>query len=278
MRVWVFVIIFLPIVAAGQRDRSSLEYNYTLFSQADGKLAPSIDLIRAHVDKLRNKQASFRNDLAFLRFLFDRTNHQFFKEYHEYATFRQLVSDGKYNCLSGTAFYAMLLDQFEIPFRVIETNYHIFILASTSAGEVLLESTDHVNGFITGEKAVQRRIRAYTEQGVRPAGSGGYNFAFSSKDAGEVSITGLLGLLHYNQAIEAFNTKKYAHAITRLHHAFLLHRSAKMVEFHQLMVTTISYNTELSDHDRETLLARLSALRTTSKRPEVTTLMVPLIR
>src|SRR5690606_28765690 len=113
------------------------------------------------LSKLSTRREHFRDDRQFLEFAFYRTQQLFLKRYAETGTFADVFTRGTYNCLSGTIIYSIILNHFGISHDVIETNYHIFILAHTSKGDVLLETTNGMNGFIQDEASIRYHITRY---------------------------------------------------------------------------------------------------------------------
>lgn len=84
-----------------------------------------------------------------------------FKEYEAYASLDETFDNGSYNCLTGIILFSLILHHYTIDHQVIETNYHIFILAETSEGQILLEATHPLNGFVTSAKDIEARITIY---------------------------------------------------------------------------------------------------------------------
>jgi hypothetical protein len=269
MRVFVVLIVFIPGLIFSQEVRrgrstqqanhNSVSYYVRLFSQSGGTLAPPVDNVIAFTERLENKRPTFRSEKAFLHHLFIRTHDQFFSSFKPYATFNELIEKGAYNCLTATSLYSVLLDHFRIAYQVIETNEHIFILCKTTGGDVLLETTDLEHGFVDTSQGIEKRLQLYRRQNLQTANSPTYSFSGALMDS--VSITGMLGLLHYNHAAKAYNQKDYASAIAHLHHAFLLHRSPRMEEFASVMILTIQNTTMMDPRIRQDYVQKILALK-----------------
>lgn len=84
------------------------------------------------------------NDQRTLQRLFHKVHSSMLKRYQAYADFRTLFTEGTYDCLTATTLFSHLLTNLKYDFKVIETNYHIFILVETSRGQVMLETTDRL--------------------------------------------------------------------------------------------------------------------------------------
>lgn len=264
-KVFALALIIWPVVLSGQsgpalreNEASNLHYYFTLYCQSDGKLSPSFSELDDFIARLDQKRPGFKNEASFVYHLFQKSHQKYFLRFQEYSSFRDLISHGIYNCLSGSAFLSLLLDHFGIEYKIIETNYHVFIL--TSGGTILLETTDP-NGFIDDPKKIQNIIAKYQQLPVEKKEVSKKYYEYSSATIDAVGVNGMLGLLHYNQAVKAYNEQQFQPAISHLQHALLLHRSLKVEEFLEVMIQTVLNSGMLSEPMKEKYLHRLSALR-----------------
>jgi hypothetical protein len=112
------LILFLPVLGLAQGSQpvstpiESFNRYVALYSDVDGNNASPDNDLSQFVDKLSAKRESFKNDEAFLNHLFVKTHQRFLKHYEEYVSFSSMINKGTYNCLTGTALYALLLDYF----------------------------------------------------------------------------------------------------------------------------------------------------------------------
>lgn len=222
------------------------------FSSVDGFTANSEQLLQL-VGKLRDKHDKSGNKAAFVDYLFDKTRQRFLRNYTDYATFSETLNTGTYNCLTGTALYAVLLEQFEIPYQIIETNYHIFLVAETDNGRVLLEATDAENGFVTGESNIEARIKEY-RQGI-PSKSDRTKtyYQYDANLYKNVTIEELTGLLYYNRAIVAYNQHDIQGSIENLSKSVERYQSARTSEFASILQITVAGSDLQSDVKRQYL-------------------------
>jgi hypothetical protein len=264
VRVLAAVLILLPLRLCGQgqstiaRPVNDLHYYFTLYSQADGQLAPSFDGLNDFLIRTDEKRNSFKSEKAFVYFLFSKTHQNFFRRFQEYASFRDLVSHGIYNCLTGSALMALLLDHHDIEYKIIETNYHVFLLLQN--GTILLETTD-VEGFVDDPARIRERISKYQSLGVEKKLASKTYYEYPASQVNAVSNSGMLGLLHYNQAVKYYNEQKLDLAIAHLRHALLLHRTANMETFVDILIETVRDNGLYPEEEKRLRLERLKALK-----------------
>jgi len=207
----------------------------------------------AHLDKKK----SGRSERDFVRQIFARTHSQILKRYDHGAEFHELFETGAYNCLTGTILYSLILDHYGIRHEVIETNYHIFITVQTQQGEILLEATDPLKGFVSTQKEIDARIESYKENqpSDMPLSQEAYKFSFNLYNV--VTQQELLGLLYYNLAVKAYNSLQLEKATRLLEKSAERYSTVRTNEFAALLLYGISQS---NMNDQEKLL-QIRALR-----------------
>ncbi len=186
------------------------------------------------------KRSAETESAEFVHQLVRKAHQRFLKRYAEYATFTETLSSGKYNCLTGTALYALLLEQFQIPYRIVETNYHIFLLAETSEGLILIEATDGENGLVYGEENIAQRIAVYRQQVPANSSVAKQLYRYDHDVFNEVELQELAGLLHYNKAIVAFNERDLRKAVRSLSMAAERYESTRIAEFAHILQIAVA--------------------------------------
>jgi len=260
----VFIILFLvPILVAGQDSSTQspgrIEYYMNLYIQSDGNSSPVLPVL-SFAEKLSQKKESFKRSGDFLAYVFNTTHQRFLRHYDEHASFGQILKNRTYNCLTATALYALLLDHVGFDYRIMETNYHIFLLIQTDQGEVMYESTDPANGFITDSKEIANRIVMYKEAGSQQVVSSKTHYRFEVDLYKEVTLDEMLGLIHYNLSINAYNQRNLSMAIEQFALAIKLYESPRMEEYSSIILLSIK-ESDLSDQVKESYLQSLQSLR-----------------
>ncbi len=202
-----------------------------------------------------------KSNFKFCRNIFNKTRQEFLKRYTPYATFGETLNNGRYNCLTGTALYALLLNHFGIKFTIIETNYHIFLLAYTDEGTTLFEATDPTEGFVTDPTQIEDRIMQYKRNTTQESpGNGKRYYSFAAELYQPVNLSELRGLLHYNISTEAYNKQDFASSINHLDKALELYSSARIAEFSDVLLKTI-LQCKLDEHLKESYVTQVKAIR-----------------
>lgn len=191
-----------------------------------------------------------RTDKDFLSLVFHESHRKFFKTYQPYAQFAQVLETGTYDCLSATSFLSVLLERFDYNFKIIETNYHIFLMVETSKGPVLIESTDKLNGIVSDPIQIDRRISKYQSNDLIVASSekGKIHYEFNLNLYQLVKPSQLPGLLYFNQAVSAYNENNLIACAGKLDYARRIYESPRTAEFAVILVKSIV----VSDLNEET--------------------------
>lgn len=74
---------------------------------------------------------------------------RFLKLYRLQNCFSDIFEKGEYNCLSGSAMYAIVFHLMGIPYQIVEAPQHVYLFAYPKTHKILVESTIPVNGYFT---------------------------------------------------------------------------------------------------------------------------------
>lgn len=256
---------FLVFPLAGQQEariggaystQSQLN-SFLLIDQSNGASNPSL---QSFLMKLAKKETSIKKEKEFLRYIFSKTHEQYLRKFVAYAPFSSMFSDGQYNCLTGTILYTIILNHFNIKHEVIETNYHIFILADTDTGKVLIEATDPFHGFVDTPLEIEERISRYRENTLYATNKKLTYYQFSFDLYNNVTLEELRGLLYYNMAVESYNQQNLTESIQYLDKATELYSSSRIDEFSQILILALRQSS-LDDQRKEEHLKTIFTVR-----------------
>jgi len=262
---WLATIFFLPILASaevGQPISKSDLVNYTtaVFIGTDGSQVNASNF-ENYLDEVARKRDNFRNDQAYLEFIFNSTHRKFLKNFKAYSSFGQLLKNGSYNCLTATALYALVLEQTGIKYEIIETNYHIFLMAYTDEGSVLMETTDPVKGFVTDSREIEKRINTYKEkENELKENKNQDHYQLDCNLYNVVKLEEMAGLLHYNLAIAAHNDHQLELSIEHLDQATNLYNSPRMEALTRLVLLSV-VESKMDAESKTLSIKRIQAFR-----------------
>ncbi|GAA5042131.1 hypothetical protein GCM10011506_44660 [Marivirga lumbricoides] len=193
------------------------------------------------ITKLEKKRDS--DTEYFLDYLFYKTHQILLKKYTKHTDFESMISSGSYDCVSGSIAYSLLLSFFNIEHSIIETDYHVFIVARAEGRDYIFESTDPISGFIKNEEAVIKHIAQFKPTPTPPSvqntieiGAENYQTTEGNTIYKEVSIEQLIGLQYYNQGISAINNKDFNLAKMKVSQALTLYPSERIKSVLDLII------------------------------------------
>ncbi len=212
--------------------------------QADKLVSP--DVWTSLVTDLDSKAAKSA-DLKLLRQIFQKSHQKLLKKYEQHSTFNLMLSEGTFDCVSGSAALGMLLERYGYEFDIIETDYHVFIAVNLEGKKIVLESTLPVGGMITSPSEVEKYLDAYKPVEIaQPTavnqGLAGQEIDYSDKAIfRKVSLRQLAGLQYYNDAIVHFNAQAFGQAVEQLSKAYSLYPSDRILDLQKLSID-LAYN------------------------------------
>lgn len=172
--------------------------------------------------------------LKVLRNIFEKSHQQLFKTYEQHSTFNDMLDEGKYDCVSASAALALLLDRYGFAYKVVETDYHVFIVVNHEQNNIILESTLPIGGMITAPTEVASYLEGYKADDSAQLKSLSQRLGAPKVDLSDnaifrkVNLTQLAGLQYYNDAISHFNMQSFDKASTQLNKALKLYNSERI--------------------------------------------------
>lgn len=184
--------------------------------------------------ELEKKLSSIQDERKKLRKFHRLVQNRYFKFYELYSPFSNIYEEGVYNCISGTALYAMLLDGLGFEVNIQETPHHSFLTAIGEEGNYLFETTDSDFGFMWEEEKIYKRINDFheltpEESTIMGMGSEVNDDLNKYSFVREVSMRELAGLQYYNSGIVAFNNGDYKEASRLLKKATYLYPTERII-------------------------------------------------
>jgi len=224
------------------------ENPFQLFQAVQADKIVSEDAWTILVSDLDFKAAKRATDVNFLRQIFQKSHQKLFKKYEQHSTFNLMLSEGQFDCVSGSAALGMLLERYGYEFDIIETDYHVFIVVNLEGKKIVLESTLPIGGMITSPSEVEKYLDAYKPQKSATLKAVNQRLAGPEIDYSDnaifrkVTLTQLAGLQYYNDAIVHFNAQAFGQAVEQLSKAYLLYPSDRILSLRELSID-LAYKT-----------------------------------
>lgn len=190
--------------------------------------------IEAFTRKLAKRQSRYRSEKQFLEYAFYKIHNRYMKRYSEHTDLYDLLDKGEYDCITGTAFYGLILDALDIRYTIKELPYHVYLLVQLQdeEGTVLLESTDARAGFVEDPERIHEMMALYA-QDIQSDKADHYRYNFEINS--EIDLKQLAALNYYNEAIVYYNAHNLSQATHYLNYAAQLYPARRMQTLRMLI-------------------------------------------
>ena len=182
---------------------------------------------RSIIDKTTNEKSKINK-------LFKTANHSFFIQYDLNAYCSKFYSEGKFNCVTGSLFFSLIMDSLNIPYTIKEKPTHVFLLAYPSTFSLPIESTDpNMKIFIPDEGFKKRYVDFLADSKLilkSEIASKGVEAIFNEKyySNKDIKPIELVGLLYFNSGVNYLDDSNFKCAFQQFEKAYLLYPSERI--------------------------------------------------
>ncbi|MBN1133080.1 MAG: hypothetical protein JXA39_08420 [Bacteroidales bacterium] len=152
--------------------------------------------------KIVNKKINRKIKLAYAS-----VHSRFMKRYNENEYFPVIFQKGTYNCVSASMLFTMIFDRLDIPYKVMASSDHVYLVANPGSNSVVIETTNpgFEKAIFTGEFKQQyvsylRNSKLISENELRNK-SVEEIFEENFKEVREAEFINLPGIQYYNKAL-----------------------------------------------------------------------------
>jgi len=176
-------------------------------------------------EKLKAKKQRKKEE-KFLKYVFFKVHKKYLREYQLNSPLFKTFELGQYDCVSGTAIYALILHNLNIPYIIKETKFHVYLLTEADDRQVLFETTDPEDGFITALAKIEESEKKYQED----EGRNNNYYVFKSSINEAINLKELSALEYYNMGVASFNQKNIVSSLDFFEKALRLYKSPRIQE------------------------------------------------
>ncbi|WP_109831271.1 hypothetical protein [Reichenbachiella versicolor] len=187
------------------------------------------------IEKLEEKRLKVKSDESFLKYVFYAVHRKYLGEYKQYVALGEIFDKRRqYDCVTGTALYALVLDHFGFLYEIRETDYHVYLLAYAEGKKYMLESTDALYGITKDQEEIQARRKMIMDDAKKinaelaMSGVGSDEQYISELIDNKVTLKELSGLHYYNLALAELNNQNFSQAFTLVTKAYHLYPSERI--------------------------------------------------
>lgn len=185
------------------------------------------ELLNACVNDLKQKTKG-QDEVKAVKTIYKEVHRRFLTTYVLENSFSDLLEKGEYNCVSGSALYALIFEKMNIPYQIVEAPQHVFLFAWPSTHRVAIETTDPKSGYLRlNDSYIQKYVRYLYEQKLIPKdeyenSSAAQLFDTYYFEKNGLSLRGLAAVQLTNYAIYALNNNATDRALPQIKRAYYL--------------------------------------------------------
>lgn len=206
-----------------------------------------------------------------IKISYSTVHNNFLQKYSEREYFPAMFRNGTYNCVSASMLYSLVFDQLKIPYRVMVSSNHVYLVADPGPNSIVIETTNP--GF---EKSVftgdfKKQYVNYLRESKMVSESEYKNksveelFEAKFSEVKEADFINLAGFQYYNKAIAMLQDNKNKEALELCQKAYFFYpdQRVKILLYAALLLQIEKSNFEkIADID---YLAQLSRFENTEQ-------------
>lgn len=169
-----------------------------------------------------------------IKLIFNTVHTNYFRQYEISKPFAEIFKSGVYNCVSGTALYAIVLHHYKIPFQIKEQLTHVYLIAYPETLNIVVESTLPGTGYISLTEQEKKQaldnviaLKYLTQEYVNKIGVEKAYHDFFFKDDGTITLENLAGIQYHNLATIALDEKRYEESLDQYEKCDIFYPSEK---------------------------------------------------
>ncbi len=102
--------------------------------------------IQKYVDEIKSKIEGKAEEKK-VKYIYEDVHKTFFKAYKLKNNFNDIFEKGEYNCVSASALYSIIFDMLEIPYQIMESPQHVYVVTYPQTFKILIETTSPEKGY-----------------------------------------------------------------------------------------------------------------------------------
>ena len=163
--------------------------------------------IENEILSLKSKIAATKKPVKALKLVFTEIQNDFLKTYDVDAAFPEIFKSGKYNCLTATILYSLILEKLGYRYTPKVMPGHVYLLVYLENKPYIFETTDPINGFMEIDNEALRasiqsmRLFKYVESDNSENDQKGNLFDRYYLQLNTTDLRGLLGYHYVNEMV-----------------------------------------------------------------------------
>src|SRR5688572_6708147 len=232
----------------------------TLFSviNTDSAAAAQYDVrLNKFYASLDDKVDATKSNKQKARVIFREVHDYFLNQYEEHTSFNNIFENGRYNCVTASMLYSIVLKRYGVPYAIKEKPTHVYLVAFPGSENILYETTNPKGFFVFDEKQKKAyvdgliAVKFTTQEHVSNVGiSNAFNeFYYNNDNIDEIQLA---ALQYMNFALTDYNNDRHEDAVKHIVKTNLLFPSGKH-QFLQLNIIGTALANSKFDNPRDVM-------------------------
>jgi hypothetical protein len=198
--------------------------------------------------KIRDKKLNRK-----IKLTYSNVHGRFLKKYIENEYFSELFETGVYNCVTASMLFALIFDEFNIPYKVMASPNHVYLVANPGPHSIVIETTNPglEQKIFTGEFKQQyvnhlRNSKLISESEMKSR-SVEEIFEAHFKEVRDAEFRNLTGFQYYNMALSKYFNNEFEEAYLLCQKAYFFYPETQVKS---LLYNSLAFHLEKCDFDR----------------------------
>lgn len=186
----------------------------------DSELKEVTQELKTLFNKIESKTKS-KNIKKKAKYVFNQVHDQYFKTYEDLVMFDEIFTDNTFNCVSATALYGWVFREMNVPFDVVSTADHVYLVLTPEEGMILVESTDPVDGYQSDFDKQQEKLFKNLEKYKMVDEEGNVTTSLG-EEHWSINFEDLVCIQYYNRSIEFYREGELNQALEYAQKSYFL--------------------------------------------------------
>jgi hypothetical protein len=222
----------------------------------------AIQQIDECVNKLK-QDINGKSEVKKVKYVYDYVHKQFLKVYKLQNSFADIFTKGEYNCVSASALYAIIFSKLDIPYNVIESPQHVYLVTYPQSFKILIETTSPEKGYYQfNDNFINQYVKSLynskliskSEYESNTANQLFDKYYFSSKG---LTLPEVVSLQYSNYSIYHLEEKKYTEAIDEIKKAYYFNSYDRNK---YILKSTLIFNLQNNKYEKKEQVENLALL------------------
>lgn len=201
------------------------------------------------IDDLRKNKLEKKTPQKTIKLIFQAVQETYFDKYDINANFPEMFSNGTFNCVTGSALYAIVLKELQIPFEIHSTEDHVYLISYPGTEDIIIESTDPLSGYYStnnfnaADLLKQLRDQKLISQDEYESGDISSIMEMFPQYDTIVEMDALVGMQYYNKGVTQMDLMEFSAAVDHYRKAYLFY---KLNDLRTIIQLCLAYDIILS--------------------------------